>query len=134
MDHLNQDQSQNREPIRHNGRGSWQDTPHHGQVEHYATDDLPHKHFGQKPWIKRVKQQFNELFYDSRDKVSDTQHLIKDYSDTAIQKISEKPLPFLLIASTVGFLLSSIFKRKVIKVIHLHQEQDHKHIRQNAME
>jgi ElaB/YqjD/DUF883 family membrane-anchored ribosome-binding protein len=120
MDHLHQDKK--RGQIKPNPMGDWHDTPEHEQVEHYSTENLHHKQFSQKPWFKRVQQRFVELLHDSRDIVSDTQHTIKDYSNTAVEKFVERPMPYLLATSAIGFLLSSMLHRKEDKKTHLHQE------------
>ncbi|MGQ3888604.1 hypothetical protein ACQUW5_06170 [Legionella sp. CNM-1927-20] len=120
MDHLHQDQK--RGQIKPNPMGDWHDTPEHEQVEHYSAENLHHKQFSQKPWYKRAKQRFIELFHDSRDKVSDTQHTIKDYSNTAVEKFVARPMPYLLATSAIGFLLSSMLHQKKDKKAHLHQE------------
>ncbi|WP_131780924.1 hypothetical protein [Legionella gresilensis] len=119
MDHLHQDQ--NRGKIKPN-LGGWQDTPEHEQVEPYSTKKLHQKQFSQKPWFKQAKQRFIELFHDSRDKVSDTQHAIKDYSNTAIDKFVERPMPYLLATTAIGFILSSMLHRNEDKKAHLHHE------------
>ncbi|STX50988.1 Bacterial protein of uncharacterised function (DUF883) [Legionella busanensis] len=107
---------------------------HQESMKDRLMKNLPHMPFRQKPLFSRVKDQFNDLFYDSRDKISETQDTLRDYSDTAMQKVSEKPFPFLLMTTGLGFLLSSLFQQKKIKVVHLYQEQDHNPMKQNKME
>lgn len=69
-----------------------------------------HEQFSSKPWYKRAKQKFVELMHDSRDTAADTTSAAKHYSNEAIQKIIDRPMPYLIAASALGFLLSSLIR------------------------
>ncbi|WP_419420122.1 hypothetical protein ACNVED_02180 [Legionella sp. D16C41] len=70
----------------------------------------PQSHFSPRPLHRRVKQRFVEVIHDSRDGIAHAQSAIKNYSGSAVQKIIDRPLPYLLAASALGFLLSSMFR------------------------
>lgn len=53
----------------------------------------------------------NALYEEGCHKVEEAQETVKHYSDDMIQKVRERPLTALLIASGIGFLLSSFLKK-----------------------
>ncbi|STX27865.1 Uncharacterised protein [Legionella beliardensis] len=112
MAHLHQEQEQKRDHFNQQPLDDLHQEHHHNHHHHNHFNQSGDFHNSQKPWFKRAKQRFIELFHDSRDKVADTQSAIKNYSNTAVQKIVDRPLPYLIAASAVGFLLSSLFRRK----------------------
>ncbi|MGQ3887890.1 hypothetical protein ACQUW5_02515 [Legionella sp. CNM-1927-20] len=69
-------------------------------------------HFSHRPWYKRVKQRFIEFFHNRRDNISKACATVKNCSCAAIQKIVDRPLPYLIMASALGFFLSSILRHK----------------------
>jgi ElaB/YqjD/DUF883 family membrane-anchored ribosome-binding protein len=57
------------------------------------------------------KRVASELYEEGKNRVSEAQNNIKEYSDQIARRVNEKPLMSLLIAGGIGFLLSAIFRR-----------------------
>ncbi|MBX9704026.1 MAG: hypothetical protein K2X39_07715 [Silvanigrellaceae bacterium] len=61
--------------------------------------------------LNEGKKYANELYEQGKDKVSDAQDSVKEYSDSLMKVIHENPLTSVLIAAGVGMLISSIFRK-----------------------
>jgi len=53
----------------------------------------------------------NEMYADSKHKISEVEDHVKEYTDQVSKKVQENPLASVLIAGGIGFLLSKIFRK-----------------------
>ena len=53
-----------------------------------------------------------KFYAESKKTVADAQESIKEYTDNLVKHVREKPLSSLLIAGGIGFILSSLFKKR----------------------
>ncbi len=61
--------------------------------------------------IKEGKKFANEVYQQGVDQVTNTEELVKDYSEKLVQKIQEKPITSVLLAAGVGILLASFLRK-----------------------
>ena len=53
-----------------------------------------------------------KIYAEGKRTVADAQENIKEYTDNLVKHVREKPLSSLLIAGGIGFILSSLFKKR----------------------
>lgn len=60
---------------------------------------------------KQVKDKAQEYYEEGKHSVCEAQECVKEYTDELIHHVKEKPLSSLLIAGSIGFILSSLLRK-----------------------
>ena len=61
--------------------------------------------------LEESKKYANELYEQGVEKIAEAQQSIKQYSDGLIKTIHQNPITSVLVATGVGMLISSLFRR-----------------------
>ncbi|MDI9819030.1 MULTISPECIES: hypothetical protein [unclassified Legionella] len=62
--------------------------------------------------LQESKKLVNELYHGGKDKMVATGDNLKEYSGLVVQKVRQRPLSSLLLASGVGLIILAAFIRK----------------------
>lgn len=85
----------------------------HPSIGNHETDsEKSHVGDAASKLLHEGKKFVNELYNDGLNKVDGTQESAKALSDELLKKVQDNPFTSLLIAAGVGFLLSSIIRKK----------------------
>ncbi|KTD19950.1 Bacterial protein of uncharacterised function (DUF883) [Legionella lansingensis] len=60
---------------------------------------------------EQLTQSTSEMFEEARAKLGEAKETLKEYSNELAENVRKKPLMSILIAGSIGFILSSLFRK-----------------------